>query len=353
MALRSLRSRQGNTQLFGLLVIGGIAIGFGLGFFVSNKIRGSTPKPDDVVAEYNGTGVTAQDAYQTMKNRIYDMESNLYQLKKKAISNYIENKLLEEEAKKAKMSVIALIYKNSAPHREPTSVELDTYIQSRGMNPKDRKIKKEDYRSQMRVKINHENREEYTKKLLGQAKVKYFIPEPAENKVELNLDGYASWGNHNAPVTIVEYSDFPCVSCGRNADMIEKLKTEYGPEKLKIIYAENPTPSNPKALASAIAARCANDQGKFWEMRTTLFQNPTKLEEADLKDYAKKLGLDTAAFNSCFQNKTHAQLIEKSKQQAMKQGILGLPSVVVNGTVFQGAQAYDRLREKVEILLKL
>ncbi len=345
---------KGNSSLFVLLTLGGIAVGFGMGFFFANKNRATQiTKQEDVVAVYNGTGITAQDAYFSIKNRVYEIESSLYEMKRKAILDHIQSKLLEEEAKKSKMSIPSLIAKNLGGEvSEPTNDDVTNYMLSKGLNPKDRKIKREDIKNFLKYRATAEKREAYLEKLASEANIKLLIPEPSENIVTLTLDGYAKWGNNNAPVTVVEYSDFPCANCARNTENMERLKKEFGPDKVKIVFAENPTPSNPRAYPSAIAARCANDQGKFWEMRELLFQNPHKLEDKNLKDYAKTIGIDTQKFNSCLDSKQYSEQIEKSKQQAVKMGILALPSLIVNGTLIQGNQPYEKLKQKVESQLK-
>lgn len=348
------KKNNGNASLFGLLALGGIAIGFGIGFFVSNRNRATQiTKQDDVVAVYNGVAVTAQDAYFSIKNRVYEVESSLYDMKRKAILEYIQGKLLEEEAKKAKLSIPALVAKNiGGDVQEPTEKDISDFIVSKGMNPKDKRIRRDDIKNYLRYRLNTEKRAAYLDKLAAEASIKLLIPEPSENKISLDLEGYASWGNNNAPVTVVEYTDFPCANCARNTETIDKLKKEFGPDKVRIVFAENPTPSNPRAYPAANAARCANVQGKFWEMRDLLFQNSSKLEDKNLKEYAKSLGLQMDKFNSCLDSKQYSEEIEKSKQQAIRLGIMAIPSMVVNGTLIQGNQPYEKVKQKIEELLK-
>ena len=109
-----------------------------------------------------------------------------------------------------------------------------------------------------------------------------------------------------------------------------------------------PLPNHNRALPASLAARCANEQGKFWEMHNTLFENQQKLEDKDLKEYAKTVGLDVAKFNTCFDGKKYQADLEKSRTEAERLGIAATPSFLINGVLLQGAQPFEKFKERID-----
>ncbi len=167
-------------------------------------------------------------------------------------------------------------------------------------------------------------------------------------KLEFKTAGYPTWGNIKAPVTVIEFSDFQCPFCSRAVPVLEKIKKEYGPDKVKIVFRDMPIGGHKRAKPASLAAHCANDQGKFWEYHDTLFQNQQKLEDADFKQYAKDLALDLAKFNECYEKKKHEPLVDQSLKEAEQSGIQATPTFVINGVLLQGAQPFERFKEKID-----
>jgi protein-disulfide isomerase len=164
----------------------------------------------------------------------------------------------------------------------------------------------------------------------------------------VNTAGYPTWGNSNAPVTIVEFSDYQCPFCARVVPTLDRIKKEYGPEKVRIVFRDMPLPSHPRAPAASLAAHCANEQGKFWEYHNILFENQSKLDDGDLKTYAQKAGTDVNKFAECFSSKKYQSTIDKSIQEANSLGIQSTPSFVINGTLLPGAQPFEKFKERID-----
>ena len=105
-------------------------------------------------------------------------------------------------------------------------------------------------------------------------------------------------GNPSAPVTIVEFSDYQCPFCARVNPTLAKVRETYG-DSVKIVFKDFPLPNHPQAPKAAEAARCAGDQKKYWEMHDAMFANQRALEVPALKQTARAIGLDGAAFDQC------------------------------------------------------
>lgn len=138
-------------------------------------------------------------------------------------------------------------------------------------------------------------------------------------------------GNPDAPVTVVEFTDFQCPYCKRFIDTtFAELRKKYIDTGKVRWYVRNLALSfHPNARKAAQAAHCAGDQGKYWEIRSDLFRNPKNLNPDDLRKYAGDLGLDMDAFNTCLDSDRHLARIDKDIQDANGQQLTGTPSFVI------------------------
>ena len=336
-----------NLAIYALCVAAGVVVGV-LGGIAFSGGKG-TGGADPVVAEYQGKSVNASEAFAAVKTRLFDLEDELYRTKEQAINDFVEQRLLESESKKRNLPVEQLLEKEAGGTvEEVADKDIESFLASKGLSLNDPRIRKEDVRDYLKFRKRYEKRQTYVAKLRQDANVKFFMKEPESPKIVVATDGYPSWGNPKAPVTIVEFSDFQCPFCSRAIATIDKIKQEYGPDQVRVIFRDMPLPSHNRALPASLAAHCANEQGKFWEYHHALFENQTKLEDADLKTYAKQVGLDEGKFKECYDSKKHQGLIDKSKREAEAAGIQATPSFIINGTLLQGAQPFEKFKEKID-----
>jgi protein-disulfide isomerase len=159
-------------------------------------------------------------------------------------------------------------------------------------------------------------------------------PGPAVNeKVKLSVGaGWHAMGSEDAPVTLVEFTDYQCPFCRRfEGGTFSQLKKEYiDTGKVRFVARDLPLDFHPNASSAALAARCAGDQGKFWEIRNAMMlDSATDLGSDALAKYAGKVGLDMSAFNRCMSGKKYTAEIQKDKADAGAAGISGTPSFVI------------------------
>ena len=150
-------------------------------------------------------------------------------------------------------------------------------------------------------------------------------------------------GNPNAPVTIEEFGDFQCPSCGLYHPEMKKIEAEFG-DRVRVIFREMPlVPMHEHALLAAQSAEAAGLQGKFWEMHDKLYDNQKAWGEAkDLVpifvDYAKQIGLDTDRFMKDLNGEAVAQRIFQDGKRAHALNIQSTPSFFINGKEAKGDQ---------------
>jgi len=160
-------------------------------------------------------------------------------------------------------------------------------------------------------------------------------------------------GDPNAPVTIIEFSDFQCPFCARFYSQTEiQLIDEYVKTgKARIIYRDFPLSFHPEAEPAALAAECANEQGKFWEFHDKVFQNQASMSIASYKQWAADLGLNTQQFNSCLDSKKYLAEVQKDFNDGAAAGVSGTPTFFINGQKIVGAQPYAAFKSLIDALL--
>lgn len=160
-------------------------------------------------------------------------------------------------------------------------------------------------------------------------------------------------GKADAPVTIVEFSDFQCPFCGRfYLDTYTQIKKDYvDTGKVKFIYRDYPLSFHPNAKPAALAAGCANEQGKFWQFHDKLFTNQASLSAENYKLWAKDLGMDTKKFNDCFDKQKYDAEIQKDFADGQAAGVTGTPAFFVNGRFISGAQPYANFKTAIDAAL--
>jgi len=187
-------------------------------------------------------------------------------------------------------------------------------------------------------------------------------PKPIElpkDAPAMKAEGYLR-GNPDAPITIIEFADFECPGCGQFA-------TIQGPDiKARIVdaglanfrfYDFPLTSIHQNTLFAHLAAACANDQGKFWEMHDQLFANqpdwstmattnPRKVIEA----YATAVGLDMATYNSCMDEQKYLPRIQANATEGQSRGVSSTPTIIVGNKIYPGGLTADGIKKLVDSL---
>jgi protein-disulfide isomerase len=200
--------------------------------------------------------------------------------------------------------------------------------------------------SGLREQRTRERQAAFLDSLRAKAGVRVLLDAP-RLRVETALDD-PSRGPANAPVTIVEFSDFQCPFCARVTATLKKLEETY-PGKIRLVYRDFPLVQiHPRASRAAEAARCANDQSKFWAMHDALFSHQDKLEDVDLKKAAADLGLDAAKFDQCLESGRHRAQWQKAAADGERYGVSSTPAFFVNGRLMVGAQPYEAFARVID-----
>jgi len=174
-------------------------------------------------------------------------------------------------------------------------------------------------------------------------------PSPSFDMVELADDDTIK-GDPNAPVTIVEWSDFECPFCTRfYTNTLGQIDEQYiKTGKVKLYYRDFPLSFHKNAQKAAEAAECAGDQGKFWEMHDALFDNGVSGGTSSFKQFAEDLGLNSVDFDDCLDSGKYADEVKQDMADGTAVGIRGTPGFIINGQLVSGAQPFSVFQQIIE-----
>ena len=163
-----------------------------------------------------------------------------------------------------------------------------------------------------------------------------------------------SWGNADAPVTIVEISDFQCPFCSRVGPTMKQIKDTYGPQKVRIVWKHQPLPFHDKArpaheAAATVFALAGSDA--FWKFHDSAFANQQALTPENLEKWAQAAGVDMTKFKADFAAKKYAAKVDEDMAMATKIGASGTPAFRINGVTVVGAQPFEKFKEVIDAQL--
>jgi len=189
---------------------------------------------------------------------------------------------------------------------------------------------------------------EYARSLYSRHGVEVFLKEPHYPIIQVQIDrDDLVFGPENAPVTIVEFSDYQCPACRRSHELVRQLRQSYG-NQVRWVFKDFPMPGHQWARTAALAARCAAEQGKFWEYQDLLFASSEELTPSRLTQLARKLDLRMEPFSQCLELGKFQARIDRDIEQAKKLGFDTTPTFVINNRVVSGAPPADRFRQIID-----
>ncbi len=170
----------------------------------------------------------------------------------------------------------------------------------------------------------------------------------ADNKIyKINVDNSPWKGTEDAPVTIVEFTDFQCPYCVRASATVEEVLKAY-PTQIKIRFKNNPLSFHKQAPYAARAALAAGEQGKYWEMRKILFKNSRALNEESIRKFAQEIGLDMEQFEKTVNSQELKDRVQADMKEAKRVKARGTPHFFVNGRRLKGAQPFNKFKAIID-----
>jgi protein-disulfide isomerase len=302
----------------------------------------------EILAEVDGVAIAAEEVEKPLAAQLSKLEEQIYNLKLQRLEALINDRLLAKEAAKRTLTVPALLDAEvTAKVGLITEQEIEKFYQD---NKAQIKGEQAEVREQIRAYLQNQRlaakREEFLISLRAHAKVVVHLKAPPIQRIEVSVQGAPFKGGEKAAVTIVEFSDFHCPFCKQVVSTLAQLESRYG-EKIKLVFRDFPIESlHPGAPKAHEAARCANEQGKFWPYHDKLFASPPSSSPEVFKGLAREIRLDAGTFETCLSSGKYQAAIKEDIAEGNRIGVSGTPAFFINGRQISGAQpleAFTRL----------
>lgn len=342
----TLNSRIPNI-LLGLLTLAAVIAGTALVVMRAQPASAPASAPaapqaaSAVVAQIDGETITEAEVDRAVGMQLDRLNQQVYELRQQGLDRLLSQRLLAREAAKRGMSVEDLLRAEVGSKVVPvTTQQVDEFYEANKARLPDRPDIKDQVKRFLEQQRGEEAAKAYVESLRKTANVVVSLAPPPVVRYDVSSRG-PSRGPASAPVTIVEFSDFHCPFCRRVQPVLSELLARY-PTQVRLVYRDLPLDSlHPQARRAAEAARCANDQEKFWPFHDALYERGPDASTETLRAAATAVGLDLAAFEQCLGSGKHREAVQEDVEEAQSLGAEGTPAFFINGRFLSGAQPLE------------
>jgi len=319
----------------------------------STEAQSPQQAPTDVVATVGGSKVTLAQADERAMKQVagnfgsLTLAQAIYEARRGAVEELVGDLLVDAEAKTRGVSRVDLLKQEIENKVVPPS-EIDVAAWYKAHPERVQGAPLEKVAEPIQALLLQERTRAAQSQFLDSLKAKTPVTVSLEApRLKVAEAGRPSRGPENAPVEIVEFSDFQCPFCYQAHPTVAKVLSTYG-DKIRFVYRHFPLPNHPNARPAAEAAACAAEQDKFWQYHDRLFENQSLLSASDLKQHAAVLGLDTAKFGACVDSRKYRSAVDEDVQAGEEVGVSGTPAFFINGRVLGGAQPFEAFKRVID-----
>jgi protein-disulfide isomerase len=309
--------------------------------------------PTDVVATVGATPITlAEVDDRAMQRSSADFGGSklvqaLYLARREALEDLISARLMNAEAKARGIDPADLVEKEISNHAPtPTEADIALWYQTNPARVQGAALAQ--VHDPIKALLIQQGMAQAHDAFIATLKEKIPVTvslEPPRQKVA--AAGHPSKGPNDAPIELIEFSDFQCPFCQRANPTVEQVLKTYG-DRIHFVYRHFPLPNHPNARPAAEAAACADEQGRFWQYHDQLFANASRLTDADLKQHAAAAGLDAGRFRACVDGHRSKERVDQDIKEANDVGVTGTPAFFINGRSLEGSQPFDAFKRLID-----
>jgi protein-disulfide isomerase len=304
------------------------------------SMSGQSETEMSTVAEVNGERISWQDLKQAAGEPLAGLEQQTFRLEQQKLEQLIGDRLLAREAQRRNVSLDSLVdteIKSKAATVTPEEIHRVYELNKNQLHRPEPEVQ-DQISSLLRDQQIAVRRQAYVKSLQAQAQVKVYLLPPVPFRAEVTADG-PSRGSADASVTIVEFEDFQCPFCRKAQETLEQVLARYK-DKVRMVHRDFPLQSlHPASWKAHEAARCAEEQGKFWEFRALLYKNAPAAGPEQLSSYASQASMSLPDFQKCVDSGKFRAVVQKDENEGERLGVDGTPAFFINGRRLSGAQA--------------
>ena len=313
---------------------------------------------DDVVATVGGLRITLAEVDERALSvpasnfGSLPLSQALYEARRAVLDDMVGSRLIEADAKARGTDPAALVLQEiTSKVTQPSDTDVESWYKANQQRVQGASLEQvaAPIRSLLLQDRTEEARRAFVDRLKASTPVTITLAPP---RLAVSDGGRPAKGPANAPIQVIEFSDFECPFCFRANPTIAQVLSTYG-DRIRLVYRHYPLPNHPNARPAAEASACAHEQGKFWEYHDRLFANQSRLSAGDLKQHAADLGLDAGKFNVCVDSRRFQKDVEEDVAAAQLVGVSGTPHFFINGRPLSGAQPFEAFKEVIDDELQL
>jgi protein-disulfide isomerase len=306
--------------------------------------------PDSVVGRLDGQAITAKELDEHTHPELVKLrrrfDSDAFDVRKKALDEIVITRLIQAEAQKDGLTQDAWLAKHMADSTPASDSEAkkfyDQNVAQMGGHPF------EEEKPRIVAFLTNERRKDAATKLFEELRAKASIEVDLEEPTVAVEAVGPSIGPEDAPVTIVEFSDFQCPFCSRVEPTLKRVMKDFA-GKVRFVFRDYPLPFHDHAEKASEASHCADAQGKYWPVHDAMFLHQDELSVEGLKKLAASVdGMNVAKFDKCLDSGEMADQVAKNQAAGDAAGVEGTPHFFVNGHPLSGALPYEEFKRVID-----
>lgn len=297
----------------------------------------------DVIGKYNGITLKRSELTTQEMQTLFEAESQSYKAIENILAKRYFDKIIKEFMKSKGISNVNTAEQMYIQEKSNiTDEQVKKFISENAENPQLKGKTPEQQEALVKPYLQNQAAGSYFRNLVSQAINKGEIEilgaaKPAAPRMSIDISNAPTKGPENAPITIVEFADFQCPYCATAQPVVNEILKQYK-DKVRFVFKNYPLVQiHPEAIPAAIAAECANKQGKYWQMHDALFENHKNLNEQTYISAAEKIGLKMEDFNNCRKDQAMVDKINSDIEYGQSLGINATPAFYINGIQLMGA----------------
>jgi protein-disulfide isomerase len=299
------------------------------------------------VAVLNGEPIMRNEVENRSSTKLYRLRWEIYDTLKTDAQSLVDERLLEEEAKRRGLSVDEMLQQEvDARANVPTEADVDQYIEEHEL-----KEAGEDVRARILTYLTDRERIQrkldFQEELRGKAHYEFLLEPPERPRQQVSVDDDPMRGNPNAPITIIHFASFSCEHCAASSRKIQKL-TEDFPGLIRWVHRDFFNIFDEVGLMAAEAGETAHAQGKFWEFHDHIYSLNGEFTKEDIPRLLAEVGVDTSQFEKIHKEAAFIMEIKKDIEDGVAAGVTGVPAIFINGRYISGTFPYEKLKAMVE-----
>lgn len=312
----------------------------------TQMVTQTSSNSNEVVASTGGFEITQEKLDEVTKNQMMKVTAQIYSIQKRAIDDMIDNHLIEQEAAKQGITKQKLFSKIQSEAEKPTDEQVKMVYEMQKGRFGGKSF--DEIKNQLKMQLMRQSQEVALNSLLKQlrkdADIKVNLVRP---RADVSVDDDPSQGPSDAPITLIEFSEFQCPYCKRARPVLDQIMTQYA-GKVRYVFRDFPLGFHGQAKGAANAANCANEQGKYWDYNKGLWSTQGQHTPEQLTKIAEDLHLNMSDFSKCVEEKRYYSEIDKDQRDGSLAGVSGTPAYFINGIFLSGAQPFEAFEEVIE-----